>query len=141
MKTLRFIGTALLTVLMSVGFSACGGSDDDGNQPSSNPLVGTWEMTDVDGDYYTLELKADGSYYQVEYEGTTEEIDRSYKGSYKILSVNGNTYEVSIFIKERYRKRKGNETVNETQTGFLTLSDNNNTMAVSGSSDIWKRKK
>ena len=97
MKTLRLFGVALLTVLMSVSFSACG-SDDDGNQPSSNPLVGTWEMTDVDGDYYTLELKADGSYYQVEYEGTTEEIDRSYKGSYKILSVNGNTYEVSIFI-------------------------------------------
>ena len=141
MKTLRFIGIALLTVLMSVSFSACGGSDDDEPQPSSNPLIGTWESIDPDGDNYILEMKADGSYYQVEYEGTTEEIDRSYKGSYKILSVNGNTYEVSIFIKERYRKRKGNETVNETQTGFLTLSDNTNTMAVSGSSDIWKRKK
>ena len=39
MKTLRFIGVALLAVLMSVSFSACGGDDDDN---SSNPLVGTW---------------------------------------------------------------------------------------------------
>ena len=141
MKTIRFFGVALLSVLLSVSLSACSSSDDDENQ--SNPLIGTWEMTDIDGDYYTVELKADGSCFQIEYEGTTDEIDRSYKGSYKILSVNGNTYEVSFFIKEIYRKRKGNETVNETQTGFLTLSDNNNTMTMSSSGkiDIWKRKK
>ena len=42
MKTIRLIGVALFTVLMSVGFSACGGSDDDNGDSSSNPLVGTW---------------------------------------------------------------------------------------------------
>ena len=140
MKTLRFIGVALLTVLLSVSFSACG-SDDDGPQTSSSPLIGTWEKTNGNGDYYILEFKADGSYLEVEYEGTTEVIKRSYKGSYKILSVNGNTYEVTAVYKEIYKKNKGSETLNESNTVFITLSDNNNTMKSSVSSDLYKRKK
>ena len=46
MKALRFIGIALLTVLMSVSFSACGGSDDDDNNGGGNEtptsIEGTW---------------------------------------------------------------------------------------------------
>lgn len=142
MKTLRFFGVALLTVLMSVSFSACSSnSDDDGKQPSSNPLIGTWEMTDIDGDDYILEIKADGTLYQAEFYGKTEKVQISYKGTYKILSVNGNTYELSITTKEKQKKSGEIVTVNETVTSFVTLSDNNNTMVVSGSSEIWKRKK
>ena len=63
MKTIRLFGIALLTVLMSVSFSACG-SDDDGPQTSSSPLIGTWEKTNGNGDYYILEFKADGSYLE-----------------------------------------------------------------------------
>jgi hypothetical protein len=45
MKTLRFIGVALLTVLMSVGFSACGGDDDDvDNGSSSASIEGEWRL-------------------------------------------------------------------------------------------------
>ena len=40
MKTLRFIGVALLTVLMSVSFSACGGSDDDDSVPGGSSESG-----------------------------------------------------------------------------------------------------
>lgn len=40
MKTLRFIGIALLTVLMSVSFSACGGSDDE----ETASIEGTWYL-------------------------------------------------------------------------------------------------
>ena len=141
MKTIRLFGIALLSVLMCVSFSACGGSDDENSQPSSNALIGTWESIDPDGDNYILELKADGSYYQAEFYGKTEDIQISYKGIYKILSVSGNTYEVSVTNKIK-RKMSGEiVTVNETKTVFLTLSDNNNTMVVSGSSEmIWKRK-
>ena len=142
MKTLRFIGIALLTVLMSVSFSACGGSDDDEPQPSSNPLIGTWESIDPDGDYYNLEFKADGSWYQVEFERRTEKVRTSQNGTYKILSVSGNTYEVSVLLKERHKLSGKIETPNETQTVYITLSDNNNTMVFSGSSEMtWKRKK
>jgi hypothetical protein len=140
MKTFKLIGVALLTVLLSVGFSSCSKSDDDNGGSSSNPLVGTWELSDEDGDYYTVELKADGSYYQVEYKGTTDNIKRVEKGTYKILSVSGNTYKVSIFIKERQKSSGEIVTVNEEQTGFLTLSNNNNTMT-SENGNIWKRKK
>ena len=38
MKTLRFIGMALVAVIMSVNFVACGDDDEDDN----NPLIGTW---------------------------------------------------------------------------------------------------
>lgn len=45
MKTLRFIGVALLTVLMSVNFSACGGDDDDnGGGGSSASIEGVWYL-------------------------------------------------------------------------------------------------
>ena len=44
MKTLRFIGIALLTVLMSVAISSCSKSDDDNNGSggSSASIEGTW---------------------------------------------------------------------------------------------------
>jgi hypothetical protein len=41
MKTLRLLGMALIALFVSVSFSACS-SDDDENQPSSNPLIDTW---------------------------------------------------------------------------------------------------
>ena len=140
MKTFKLIGVAILTVLLSVGFSSCSKSDDDNGGSSSNPLVGTWELSDEDGYYSTVELKADGSYCQIEYHGTTDNIQGIDKGTYKILSVNGNTYEVSIYIKERQESSGEIVTVNKEQTGFLTLSNNNNTMT-SENGNIWKRKK
>lgn len=43
MKTIRYIGITLLTVLMSVGFSACSSSDDDNSDGSSSASIeGTW---------------------------------------------------------------------------------------------------
>ena len=46
MKTIRFIGVALLTVLMSVSFSACGGSDDeeDNGGGEQTTIEGTWYL-------------------------------------------------------------------------------------------------
>ena len=50
MKRLRFVGVALLTVLMSVGFSACGGDDDDvDNGGSSASIEGTWYVKSMKG--------------------------------------------------------------------------------------------
>ena len=36
MKTIRFLGMALIAVLVSVSFSACGGSDDDNEEVPAN---------------------------------------------------------------------------------------------------------
>jgi len=47
MKTLRFIGVALLTVLMSVAISSCSKSDDDNNGgggDTSSSIEGTWYL-------------------------------------------------------------------------------------------------
>ena len=40
MKTLRFIGMAIIAVVISVNFVACSSDDDDKNK-SDSPLVGT----------------------------------------------------------------------------------------------------
>lgn len=45
MKTLSYLGMALIAVLVSVGLSGCGGSDDDDNNSggsSSASIEGTW---------------------------------------------------------------------------------------------------
>jgi len=47
MKTLRFFGMVLLTVLMSAGFTACGDDDDDIGNVSN--IYGTWETTHSEG--------------------------------------------------------------------------------------------
>ena len=45
MKTLRLFGFALLTVLLSVSFTACGGSDDDDNGGGSSASIeGVWYL-------------------------------------------------------------------------------------------------
>ncbi len=63
MKTMRLFGVALLTVLMSVGISACGGSDDDvdngGGGSSSASIEGTWYLKSMKGFYY---YPADGKF-------------------------------------------------------------------------------
>ena len=47
MKTIRFFGVALFTVLLSVGFSACSSSSDDDDSnggDTSASIVGTWKL-------------------------------------------------------------------------------------------------
>ncbi len=63
MKALRFVGVALLTLLMSVSFSACGGDDDDnggnGGGSTTTSIEGTWHLKSMKGFYY---YPADGKF-------------------------------------------------------------------------------
>ena len=91
MKTLRFIGVALLTVLMSVGFSACGGDDDVDNGSSSASIEGTWYVKSLKNYCYYV---ADG---RVEphnsYKHADEEYDDNSKSVVVTLSIkDGNIY-------------------------------------------------
>ena len=110
MKTLRFIGVALLTVLMSVSFSACGGDDDDnGGGSSTTTIEGTWylkseiwygwkgdqpDMTKIDDqgsydDYSDIEiwtLKRNGDNYDM----TKKEGD--YVKTYSLIKTVDNEY-------------------------------------------------
>ena len=54
MKTLRFIGMAIVAIIMSVNFVACSDDDDD------NPIVGVWQNDDED-EHLRLTFNADGS--------------------------------------------------------------------------------
>ena len=44
MKTIRFFGVALFTVLLSVGLSSCSKSDDDNGGEVSASIEGTWYL-------------------------------------------------------------------------------------------------
>ena len=86
MKQLRFIGVALLTVLMSVSFSACSSSDDDDNGgSSSNPLVGTW--------YIEGEEKGYSKYTEFTFEDDMTFTWRDYTES-KLIDYDEGTYRI-----------------------------------------------
>ena len=59
MKTLRFIGMAIVAVIMSVNFAACSDDDDEGTN-GSNPLVGTW-ICDYGTEVVAWKFNTDGT--------------------------------------------------------------------------------
>ena len=86
MKTLRFIGMAVIAVIMSVNFTAC--SDDDEDDKQSNTIIGTWEVTgDSDSDE---EYNAIGEIYTFYSNGTVlnEWENDFYTYNYKLNSDN-----------------------------------------------------
>ena len=90
MITLRFIGMAVIAVIMSVNFMACS-DDDDEDDKQSNTIIGTWEVT---GDTSDEEYNDIGDIYTFYSDGTglLEWVDNSGKDSstitYKINSDN-----------------------------------------------------
>ena len=75
MKTLRFIGTLLMAIILTTGFSACSGDDEE---PQQTNIVGQWIghhafYTSVSGmkhTYLYIKFNADGT-GELEYEGGT----------------------------------------------------------------------
>ena len=76
MKTLRFIGMAIVAIIMSVNFVACGDDDDD------NPIVGTWR-SEVDSYGYSdsFTFNTDGSGIWQEFKGDKQTDSDSFKYS------------------------------------------------------------
>lgn len=122
MKTIRLFGMALLTVLMSVCFSACGGSDDEdngGGGSSSTSIEGTWisksekwyswdrENNQPDySDYYTISgdtwiFKKDGDNYIWRYLYTDH--GKDYEETRELIRVNEKEYTVFSNNKKRSR--------------------------------------
>ena len=81
MKTIRLFGIALLTVLMSVSFSACGGSDDDvDNGTPSASIEGSWYLKSLKGyRYYVADGKVEphnsSKNPDVEYDESSKSVD------------------------------------------------------------------
>ena len=108
MKTLRFIGVALFTVLMSVSFSACGGSDDDDNN-------GGGDTPSVSKHLVKITMQEGNNTFCNEY---------TYDSNGRVVKVvnkkNGNdsghtiyTYTDNLIVKEQYYT--GSNTVSETR--------------------------
>ncbi len=118
MKTLRFIGVALLAVLMSVGFSACGGDDDNGGNNYKSLIVGKWRAV---GQYTKLathvEYKSDGTFV---YSSIN---DPTYDEDYGVYKIEGDVlYE--MFNGENDWERSKINTLNNTTLILQGIRDN-----------------
>jgi hypothetical protein len=135
MKQLRFIGVALLTVLMSVSFSACSSSDDDDDNggSSSNPIVGTWYTEGEEKGYSTyteITYNADYTCTWREYNSDKTTIKESDSGKYK---VEGSTLSIWWNSEKKYWDTDG------PWTTIFTISGNKMTTTEAGGT-TWTRK-
>lgn len=95
MKVLKFLGMALLAIVMSVGFIACSSDDDNDGGSNNTSLVGKWKSawigenadektfdlnnTDVDEVYSYYTFNSDGTGYEL-YNGS-----RRYEIKWEVL--------------------------------------------------------
>ena len=87
MKTLRFIGMAIVAIIMSVNFVACSDDDDD------NPIVGTWR-SEVDNygysDSYTFNADGSGIWQEFKDNKQTDSESFKYEVYTSTFSISGN---------------------------------------------------
>lgn len=79
MKTLRFLGMTLLTVMLAMGLNSCS-KDDDEKIGSSDDLVGKWELTWTKG-------------WEIDSDGIKEEWDEAASGETFVFKKDGTGYE------------------------------------------------
>lgn len=102
MKTLRFIGVALFTMLISVGFSSCSKSDDDnGGGDTSASIEGTWYSTSQT--WYKWDKEKNAPNYSDSY--TINEKEKF------IFTKNGDGYKLRYIHPEKGSNGKTTETV------------------------------
>ena len=117
MKTLRFIGVALLTVLMSVSFSACGGDDDNGGNNYKSLIVGKWKLVEQYSLVAThVEYKSDGTFSYTSIDDPTYEQHGVYKIEGDVLS--------EMFSDENDWERSKINTLNNTTLVLQGIKDN-----------------
>ena len=94
MRTLRFIGMAIVAVIMSVNFAACSDDDEEESTPTTENIVGQWVLTYEEGyeiepeypeenrewshapkdecEYFgNFTFRADGTYSEYDLDGTS----------------------------------------------------------------------
>ena len=82
-KTFRILGLMLCTILISIGFTACG---DDDNEPGSNSIVGTWRLSLQEEDgimwHCQYEFSSNGSLKVKDWTGNNEPANYEATGNY-----------------------------------------------------------
>lgn len=135
MNTKKFISVLSLTLGLFVSmfaFTACG-SDDDNNETSSNPIVGTWWVENTSKGYikYTeITYNADLTCTWREYEQDRTTLKRSDTGKYK---VEGSTLSIWWNSEKKYWEEDG------PWTTIFTISGNKMTTTEAGGT-TWTKK-
>ena len=113
MRTLRFIGMAIVAVIMSVNFAACSDDDDEDNN-GNNPLVGTWIDSYGEGDYFIWKFNADGTGIEQEY----------YHGGLESPVSFTYTYDAKTTVLTVTYKEDGDLVPTDIDTYYVTFSGN-----------------
>lgn len=113
MRTLRFIGMAIVAVIMSVNFAACSDDDDEDNN-GNNPLVGTWIDSYGEGDYFIWKFNVDGTGIEQEY----------YHGGLESPVSFTYTYDAKTTVLTVTYKEDGDLVPTDIDTYYVTFSGN-----------------
>ena len=108
MKTLRFIGMAILAVMMCVNFVSCGNDDDDKSGDAAS-LVGKWKIEKTvddegafDWDDYPYVMVTESNFYFTDEAGTKKSDNSTYTYDTKNKVINakyvssGQTYTIKV---------------------------------------------
>lgn len=131
-KSITILGLTIGLFVSMFAFTACG-SDDDNNETSSNPIVGTWWVENTSKGYikYTeITYNADLTCTWREYEQDRTTLKRSDTGKYK---VEGNKLSIWWESEKKYWDEDG------PWTTTFTISGNKMTTTEAGGT-TWTRK-
>lgn len=130
MKTIRFIGMALIAMLMCMNFTACS-SDDDENGGDNNSIVGFWKITSYDDDFFDNEEEHNANPEKIvylEFTSSNEVHPYNAKKQYMADAWSGKTYytisgtilEIDLNCKGSYPNHK----IDDLMKGSFSLSNN-----------------
>lgn len=125
MKTFRLFGMVLMTVLMSVGFTACS-SDDDNDNGYSSAIVETWMQQNASGYSVELTFNSDGTCSELtKLESTSAKM--KYNGTY---NVKGDKLTIiwTEYLGWNFLTNKWLDLDKDTETVIITISINGNKM-------------
>ena len=116
MKVLKFLGIAIMATIVNISFMAC--NDDDEDKGSSNPIVGTWQEDEDNGNYFVWKFNADGTGIEQEY----------YNGQLEEPATFTYTYDTKTTVLTITYKEEGDLIAEDIDTYYVTI--NGNTMKV-----------
>ena len=124
MKTIRLFGVALLTVLLSVGFSSCSKSDDDNGGGTSASIEGKWYLKSEIW-YGWKDGQPDMSYikFSVTYGDYADE-------RICVIKKNGESISLTENGKERSISKIGNNEYQKNNDRFVVKSLTSNSLVV-----------
>lgn len=147
MKTLRFIGMAIMMVLVAGCFTACSSDDEESEGSPKNILYGRWLLTEKynsDGSPKSYLAATDGEGYDFGKDGTYRYFYGGYRlsGSWLDIWENRHYYEIGTYTVKGntiYIKVEDEEDSYEYQLDIYSMDKNEMKTIEDGKIFVWER--